>query len=441
MDLSKDNQYIVTLGADTDQTMSLWDWTNDKEEGPICSVQFLRSETYQNQYWIKFNPDKNNEIVSNGKWRVLFHSWTTQSKKFETYSPPVELRDMPSGSDYGVPYTKTVFIPGGTEMAVTGTEMGKILVWDQSVMVSGIGDHNQKRLIKIVSFTNSSINVLMTVDDKYLVCGDKGGTIRFYDFKFWLVAWFENLNLAEIKSLSFSKKPAIAASQNLQADRSSKEELQAAFRCSEFLVADSSACVMQLRPTLFEAINDTDKQKDMEVIMNGIRSHVSAVACHPHKSIVAFAIGEGYLQLWDYVNKKDYHNDFQKADLSAKVQDKGGAEEKGKKSTEKKRHQFYTTLKFTQNGEELLIGRSDGAISVFNPDTREFKKLSGDLKVSDSDQRKGTDAILQIVTSNCGRYFATSDTNHCVSLFKKDHLYGDKANNVEWQFNGKQQSH
>lgn len=38
MDLSRDNQYIVTLGADTDQTMSLWDWTNDKEEGPICSV-------------------------------------------------------------------------------------------------------------------------------------------------------------------------------------------------------------------------------------------------------------------------------------------------------------------------------------------------------------------------------------------------------------------
>jgi len=76
-------------------------------------------------------------------------------------------------------------------------------------------------------FTNASINVLMTVDDKYLVCGDKGGTIRFYDFKFWLVAWFENLNLAEIKSLSFSKKPAIAASQNLQADggAGSKEQL------------------------------------------------------------------------------------------------------------------------------------------------------------------------------------------------------------------------
>lgn len=78
---------------------------------------------------------------------------------------------------------------------------------------------------------------------------------------------------------------------------------------------------------------------------------------------------------------------------------------------------------------------------MFDPDNKEFKKLSTDLKVSDSDQRKGTDAILQIVTSNCGRYFATSDTNYCVALFKKDHLYGDKANPVEWQFNGKMQSH
>lgn len=30
MDLSKDNQYIVTIGAETeDQTVSLWDWTNE----------------------------------------------------------------------------------------------------------------------------------------------------------------------------------------------------------------------------------------------------------------------------------------------------------------------------------------------------------------------------------------------------------------------------
>jgi cilia- and flagella-associated protein 251 len=193
--------------------MSLWDWTNEKEEGPICSVQFLRTETYQNQYWIKFNPDKNHEIVSNGKSRVLFHSWTTQSSKFETYSPSVDQRDFSSQDKFKVAYTKTVYIPGG-ETAVTGTEDGEILVWDQSVLVSGIGDNNQKRLIKIVSLTSASINVLMTVDDTYLVCGDQKGTIRFYDFNFWLISWFENMNLSRIKSISFSKTAPIVASQN-----------------------------------------------------------------------------------------------------------------------------------------------------------------------------------------------------------------------------------
>jgi hypothetical protein len=32
------NTYIVTLGNDKQQTISLWDWTNEKEEGPIVSL-------------------------------------------------------------------------------------------------------------------------------------------------------------------------------------------------------------------------------------------------------------------------------------------------------------------------------------------------------------------------------------------------------------------
>jgi len=40
MDLSKDNQYIVTIGAEAEnQTVSLWDWTNEAETGPIVSMQ------------------------------------------------------------------------------------------------------------------------------------------------------------------------------------------------------------------------------------------------------------------------------------------------------------------------------------------------------------------------------------------------------------------
>jgi WD40 repeat protein len=196
---------------------------------------------------------------------------------------------------------------------------------------------------------------------------------------------------------------------------------------------------MQLRPTIFEAINDTDRQKDMQVLMNGIRSHVSAVACHPTKSLVAFAIGEGYLQLWDYVNRKDYFNDFSKADISGREKQISSGEKS--KPGEKKKYQFYSCIKFTEDGKELLIGRSDGHIAVFDPEANEFKKLSaGDLMVSDAD-KKNPDAVTEIVVSHCGNYFATSDTNNCVSLFKKDHLYGDKNTPREWQFNGKIMSH
>ena len=38
------------------------------------------------------------------------------------------------------------------EMAVTGTHHGDILVWNRSLIIEGIGEENEKRLIKIVTF-------------------------------------------------------------------------------------------------------------------------------------------------------------------------------------------------------------------------------------------------------------------------------------------------
>lgn len=105
-----------------------------------------------------------------------------------------------------------MFIPN-SEVAVTGTDNGNILVFDRSLIIEGIGEADQKRLIKIVTLNQSkvttvknSINQLLTIDNKYLVVGNSDGTIRFYDFHFKVAAWFENLNLYAIKSISFSTK-------------------------------------------------------------------------------------------------------------------------------------------------------------------------------------------------------------------------------------------
>jgi hypothetical protein len=101
-------------------------------------------------HWIKFNPDDPFEIATNSGKRLLFLSWSLGVSKFEYYSPSISKGDYNSKGSYNAAYTKTVFIPG-TEMAVTGTESGDILVFDRSLIIEGIGEQNEKRIIKIVT--------------------------------------------------------------------------------------------------------------------------------------------------------------------------------------------------------------------------------------------------------------------------------------------------
>jgi cilia- and flagella-associated protein 251 len=110
-------------------------------------------------------------------------------------------------------------------MAVTGTDCGDLLVWDRSLIIEGIGEQNEKRLIKIVPLNANCqpINMLMTVHDQYLVCGNSDGTIRFYDFAFKVVSWFEELNLSKVKSISFSRTEPKAANQNLDYQQTNED--------------------------------------------------------------------------------------------------------------------------------------------------------------------------------------------------------------------------
>ena len=123
--------------------------------------------------------------------------------KFEFYGCRVEKKDYTEGR-HSAKFTKTVFLPG--TMAVTGTSYGDILVWDESLIIEGVGEQNEKRLIKIVTLNQdkdkdadkkemSAIMQIMTVNvgnQIYLVVGIADGTIRFYDTDFKVLAWFED---------------------------------------------------------------------------------------------------------------------------------------------------------------------------------------------------------------------------------------------------------
>ena len=81
-----------------------------------------------------------------------------------------------------------------------------------------------------------------------------------------------------------------------------KDETGSKFKCSDFIVADSSAFVVELKATIFEEI---DKHKKRGITrMKGIRSSISAIAVHPHRSLLAIAGAEGFILTYDYMTKE-----------------------------------------------------------------------------------------------------------------------------------------
>jgi len=109
---------------------------------------------------------------------VLFLNWQEGASQFQYYSPRIEKKDFHEKKKATAQFTKTVFIPNKAT-AVTGTSTGMILVWARSLIIDGIGEQDEKRLMKVVTLNGAGapINILTTIHDQYLVCGNTGGTI------------------------------------------------------------------------------------------------------------------------------------------------------------------------------------------------------------------------------------------------------------------------
>lgn len=78
--------------------------------------------------------------------------------------------------------------------------------------------------------------------------------------------------------------------------------------------------------------------------MHGLKSSVSAIAVHPKRSILAIAGYEKFVLFWDYQKKGgpilNNYELFRKEETKEK---------------DAKQH-YFTSMVFTPDGEELLIG-------------------------------------------------------------------------------------
>lgn len=265
------------------------------------------------------------------------------------------------------------------------------------------------------------INIL-TTHLNYLVCGNYEGTIRFYDFNFKIVAWFEDCLLSNVKSISFSNtEPKKCSDEGFNLDENDKDNKEQIFRCSDFLVADDSAMIIKLQSNLFEEIEPAKKRG--ETIMHGIKSSISAIAVHPHKTKLAIAGADGFILIWDYIRKDDIKPNYQFFN-----QDK----------QDKQDFRFFTCMEFTPDGSEILVAVYTGDIKVMDADKGEFKTLNPPLKLS---ERHSKNYATQMIVTHDGKYFACCDNECSVLLFKKDHLNGDPTKEITWQFSGKIKSH
>lgn len=159
---------------------------------------------------VKFNPSNVYELVAHGAKKLAFLSWEEDSTELDYYVPIIASNAFSSKDKHQAALTSTVFIPESTK-AVSSTALGDLLVWNRSLIVDGIAQPNEKRLTKVLELQeNIAINTL-TIHDQYLVTGNSDGSIRFYDFSLKICAWFENLELQEIKSISFADHEPIPA--------------------------------------------------------------------------------------------------------------------------------------------------------------------------------------------------------------------------------------
>ena len=136
VDISNDNQFIVTLSAPVPgqpQQLSIWSMycTNvDEINKPLMTV---RVEGQDIQTFVRFNPADVQELVTNGKRRVFFWTWESNGELPQFYSPALSARAFRQRVG---DFTQTIFIPNSTQ-AATATVDGDVVLWDLSLVIDG----------------------------------------------------------------------------------------------------------------------------------------------------------------------------------------------------------------------------------------------------------------------------------------------------------------
>lgn len=310
LDVTADGSTIVTISREkkdpatkqiVQQSVCLWRWEEDSNQ--LIATGVIQSDppgsAIDYQRFVQFNYT-NSEEFANGTVSSLEFATTGRSSvhfwKMEldgtctSYSPPTSSKVSSSDGKHNKHFTQTVFIPKSTQ-AVSGTADGNLVVWDISLIMEEMSQPDQKREIKIINLMNQSGRnqnetagiSLLKASEVLLIVGATNGNVRFYDYQFRIVGWFEEeTGLQEVTSISLSN---VKFEYDNVLNDLNKDEYD--FKYPDFIVGDKKAKIIMLNTDLFKGVTDTSKKK--EVLVQSIVSPVVSISSKPKSSNVAIA--------------------------------------------------------------------------------------------------------------------------------------------------------
>lgn len=399
LDLSPDARFLATLGSayKTDdsspddskahqekiparQELSIWDWNAATRQQrmlkPLCMSHVATEDA---QRAIRFSTFNHYEIITTGCQRIIFWNW--QERRLVFHSPSLVQRNFRQAIGN---FTQSIFVPNSTQ-AVTGTDDGDIVLWESQVatvkaektVTSRIGSMERKatKVIRLAPSVNktkkTAISCLVDMNG-YLVIGASDGSVRFFDFEFRLLAWFENINAGPISSISF----ALASVETGQLEVEQDEP----FLVPNFIVSTLFAFVVELEAELFREHKGGEHCGTL--LLQGASDDIHGLAMHPFHDQFAVSTYSGTLQLWDL-----------KSHRLVMV---------NKFNPKRFRPQC---LAFSPDGKRLFVGFTNGIVKMVHPQSFEiaarFTHLKGSpitmLRVSpDSTLLVAVDSMLHV---------------------------------------------
>jgi len=379
-----------------------------------------------------------------------------------------------------VNYTQSTFL-NNSSMAITATNAGYVIVWDTCEALCKEDDvKTDRRKIKTVQLLKYKKDMICDKDiinfllnyEEFVVIGSGDGAIKFYNYSFIIVRWFENVCWL-VTSISFDLGSSPLEEENFDDEKAKIFEKDTSnidkFKCIPFITSDISAAITRVYHSKNDTIDYNDDLVRVEIIYQGIESGVTSIAVHPTKQYLAFATDsksifkkkkekqqkeilirekkfefKPYVEIFHFPN----HMKYIKEELQRKEEElskrstiekdqmksyKNSSVSRIKLDDEKylnplKRHfeSVPNVVEFSLDGKFLMVGTEDERIYVLSTDNL-WLNVNPTLQIKDITENDLKGPIKEIVFSSDEKHFASRDNVGRIGLFKNENPFAKIA--------------